>query len=156
MKTPKLNRRTKQSGQGLVIVIILFLIVGAGTWWLYNNKWTMERQAKAFGRQMIERLAVHHDLAFFRDHLSPQARMDNPPSQQQLVITRFTEMGVPQQPIKIEESVTFEKTFFKPSGYFTAHLFYPTQEITVQIAISHPVGKWQLDNLTVASGAVPP
>lgn len=133
-------------------MIILFAILAIGTWWLYHNKWTMDREARAFGRQMIERLAINHDLAFFRDNLSPQARLDNPPSQQQLVIAKFTELGVPQQPIKIEEHVTFQKTFFSPNGYFTAHLFYPTQEITVEAAVSHPVGKWQLDNLTVATG----
>src|ERR1043165_3474414 len=123
MKMPNLKRRSNESGEGLVLVIILFIILCAGAYWLYHNKWTMDRECKAFGRQMIERLAINHDLAFFRDNLSPQARMDNPPSQQQLVINKFTEMGVPQQPIKIDESVMFEKTFFRPSGYFTAHLF---------------------------------
>lgn len=137
-------------------MIILFVIIAAGTWWLYHNKWTMDREARAFGRQMIERVALNHDLAFFRDNLGPQARLDNPPSQQELVIGRFRELGVPQQPIKIEENVTFERSFFSPKGYFLAHLFYPTQELTVQVAISHPVGKWQLDNLTAQSGPAAP
>ncbi len=148
------NYRSNQSGEGLVVVIILFVILALGTYWLYHNKWTMDREARAFGREMIERVAVNHDLAFFRDHLSPQARLDNPPSQQEFIISKFTELGVPQQPIKIDENVIFQKNFFSPQGYFTAHLFYPTQELTVEIAISHPVGKWQLDNLTYASGPV--
>ena len=71
----------------------------------------MDREARVFGRQMIERVAVNHDVTFFRDNLSPQARLDNPPSQQDLIIAKFTELGVPQQPIKIEESVTFERAF---------------------------------------------
>jgi hypothetical protein len=58
------------------------------------------------------------------------------------------QLGVPQQPMNIEEQVTFESHFFEPKGYFTAHLFYPTSAATMQIAVSHPVGKWQLDNLT--------
>jgi hypothetical protein len=145
--------RSKQSGQGLVIVIILVVIIGAGAWYLFNNKKTMDAEARAFGREMIERLTVKHDLAFFRDHLSPQGRLDYPPSRQQDVITIFQQLGVPNQPINIEENVAFESQFFSPRGYFTAHLFYPTQAATVQIAVSHPVGKWQLDDLTYTAGA---
>lgn len=156
MKNPKLNHRLKQSGQGLVILIILFFILVGGYVWLRQSKATMDRECRAFGRQMIEHLAVQHDIAFFRDNLSPQAKLDNPRSQQEIVINRFTELGVPQQPIKIDENIMFENTYFKPSGYFTAHLMYPTQEITAQIAVSHPAGKWQLDNLTVVNGSTPP
>ncbi|MEP7016315.1 MAG: hypothetical protein ABI925_12810 [Verrucomicrobiota bacterium] len=152
MKNSNPKLRSKKSGEGLVVVIILLLIIGAGAWYLFHNKWTMDQEARAFGREMIQRVTVNHDLAFFQNNLGPQARMENAPSQQETIIAKFKELGVPQQPIKIEENVTFESKFFSPRAYFTAHLFYPTQTMTLQIAISHPVGKWQLDNLSFGSG----
>ena len=79
-------------------------------------------------------------------------RLDYPPSQQQYVMSQFQQLGVPQQPIKIDETVTFESHFFSPRGHFTAHLFYPTQAATLEIDVSHPVGKWQLDNMTFSAG----
>ena len=146
------NSQTRESGQGLVVLIIILLIVGGGFWYLFSNKKTMDREARAFGREMVEGLTVKHDVNFFVNHLSPQMRIDYPPSQQQYVISQFQQLGVPQQPIKIDETVTFESQFFSPRGHFTAHLFYPTQAATLDIDVSHPVGKWQLDNMTFSTG----
>lgn len=139
----------------LVIMIILAAILVGGWFWLDNNRKTMDRECRAFGREIIERLAVHHDLAFFSDHLSPQARLDYPPSQQEYVISRFQAVGTPLQPINIEENVTFENYFFSPRGYFTASLLYPSRPITMRVAVSHPVGKWQLDDLEPKNGPAP-
>jgi len=147
----KLNPASRRciAGEGLVVVIILLALLGAGAWWLYSHKSAMDKEGRAFGRQMIEELAVKHNLAFFTDNLGPQAKLDYPPSQQQYILSKFQELGVPAQPIKIEENMVWESQFFEPKGYFTAHLNYPARSGTAQIAISHPVGKWQLDNLTL-------
>jgi hypothetical protein len=150
MKTIKLSSRSKWSGQGLVVVIILLAVVGAGLWYLYSNKATTDREAREFAREAIKRIAVDHDLKYFSDHLGPQAKLDNPPSQQQFLIQRFTQLGVPSQPIQIEESITWESYFFEPKGYFTAHLNYPAQPVMLQMATSHPVSRWQIDNLSFA------
>ena len=136
------------SGQGLVVVIILLAIIASGAWWLFNNKKTMDREARAFGREMIQRLTVNHDAAFFANHLGPQAKLDNPPSQQQYVMSELQRLGVPLQPIQIDETVTWESHFFEPRGSFIAHLRYATQTATLQIAVSHPVSRWQLDYIT--------
>jgi hypothetical protein len=146
----KLNARYRGrlAGEGLVVVIILLGLFGAGAWYMYSHKNAMDKEGRAFGRQMVDSLAVKHDLAFFANNLGPQAKMDNPPSQQQFILSKFQELGVPAQPIKIDESMVWESHFFEPKGYFTAHLNYPARGATLQIAISHPVGKWQLDNLT--------
>jgi hypothetical protein len=144
-----------QRGQLLVVVIIIAVILLGGWFWLDNNRKTMDRECRAFGREIIERLTVQHDLAFFRDHLSPQMRLEYPPSQQDYVISRFRAMGVPLQPINIEENVTFENHFFSPRGYFTANLLYPAKPITMRVAISHPVGRWQLDDLEPKTGPSP-
>ena len=148
MKKIKLSSRSKWSGQGLVIVIILLAVVGAGLWYLYSNKATTDREARVFAREAIKRITVDHDLKYFSDHLGPQAKLDNPPSAQQMLIQRFTQMGVPTQPIEIDENVTWESYFFEPRGYFTAHLNYPAQPFMLQMATSHPVSRWQIDNVT--------
>ncbi|MEY2538219.1 MAG: hypothetical protein QOG67_1959 [Verrucomicrobiota bacterium] len=151
----KLNAgyRGRLAGEGLVVVIILLALLGGGAWWLYSHKNAMDKEGRAFGKQMIESLAVTHDLAFFANNLGPQAKLDYPRSQQDFILSKFQELGVPSQPIKIDESMVWESQFFEPKGYFTAHLNYPARGATLQIAISHPVGKWQLDNLTF--GAAP-
>ena len=149
MKNSELDRRSNTSGQGLVVVIILLAITAGGAWWLFNNKQTMDREARAFGREMIQRLTVNHDAAFFANHLSPQAKVDNPRSKQEYIMSKLQELGVPAQPIQIDESITWESHFFEPRGFFTAHLIYPTQTASLQIAVSHPVSKWQLDDITM-------
>ena len=151
MKKIKLSSRSKLSGEGLIVVVIVLALIGAGLWYLYSNKATTDREAREFARDAIKRITVDHDLKYFSDHLGPQAKMDNPPSQQQFIIQRFTQMGVPTQPIQIEESVTWESYFFEPKGYFTAHLNYPAQPVMLQLATSHPVSRWQIDNLSFAA-----
>lgn len=146
MTTPIRNHRSR--GEGLIVVIILLAIVGAGTWWLFNHKKQLDRDARTFGHEMIDQLTVKHDINFFADHLGPTTRPNYPPSQLQYAQQKFTEMGVPKQPINIEEQITFESQFFEPRGIFTAHLFYPNGAATLQLAISHPVGKWQIDDMT--------
>lgn len=153
MKDLNANCRSRRSGQGLVVVIIMLALIGGGMWWLFSTKKQRDREARVFGRTMIERLAINHDLAFFANNLGPQARLDYPPSNQQYIISKFQELGVPAQPIAIEENVMWESHFFEPKGYFTAKLNYPGRGATIQIAISHPVGKWQLDNLTMTYDA---
>jgi hypothetical protein len=150
MKQLNQRYRSTVAGQGLVVVIILLALIGGGYWWLNSHKQAMDREGRAFGKEMIQRLAVQHDVNFFASNLGPQAKLDYPPSQQQYILSKFTELGVPAQPIKIEENMTWESHFFEPKGYFTAHLNYPGQGATAQIAISHPVSKWQLDNLTLS------
>ena len=145
MKNSQLQHRSKTSGQILVIVIILLAICGGVAWWLSNSKKTMDREARAFGREFVQRLTVNHDAAFLANHLSPRARVDNPQSEQQFIMQRLQELGVPAQPIRIDENVTWEKQFFEPKGFFTAHLNYPAQAATLQISVSHPETKWQVD-----------
>jgi hypothetical protein len=141
--------RSNEAGSGLVILIVLLAVVGGIIWWLFSTKEASDRDARAFGRKMIQSLAVQHDKDFFANNLGPQARMEFPPSNQQYMIGKLTEMGAPTQPIKIEENITFESKFFSPRGFFTAHLNYPGQGATMELAISHPVSKWQVDNLTL-------
>lgn len=147
--------RCRSKGEGLVVVIIMLALVGGGVWWLYSHKKTLDRETRVFGREVINRLAVNHDVDFFANNLSPQARLNYPPSQLGMVRNQFNQIGVPQQPIKIDEQVTFTSQFFEPRGYFVARLLYPTGGATMQIAVSHPVSKWQIDDMTFVVDRAP-
>lgn len=149
MKLTKSRRNT--AGDGLIVVIIFLGLIGVGVWWLYSHKNAMDQEGRLFAHQMIDALAVKHDKVSLANNLSPQARLDLPPSAQEALIMQLQEMGEPAQPIKTEESMVWESQFFEPKGYFTAHLNYPARGATMQIAISHPVSKWQLDNVTFAA-----
>src|SRR6476646_7587734 len=103
-------------GEGLVIIIIIVAIVGGIYWWLWSTKKQSQREASAFGRQVIEELALKHNVSFMASNLSPQGKLDYPPSTQQMVQQKLTDMGAPAQPIKIDENITFESQFFSPRG----------------------------------------
>lgn len=154
MKTMKLNSRSKQSGQGLVLVIIIAVILLGILWYLYNTKAGTRRDAIRYGHDVINRLVVNHDRSILDQDLGPQAKMDMPPSQRDYVIQNFTKWGVPSQPIQIEDNVTFDTSFFgliaaNPHGFFTAQLNYPAQPVTIQVAVSQGATKWLIDNITV-------
>ncbi|MEY2547247.1 MAG: hypothetical protein QOG48_2364, partial [Verrucomicrobiota bacterium] len=54
--------RCRSNGEGLVLIIIVLAIIGAGAWWLYSRKNAMDRDARAFGREVIQQLTVNHDV----------------------------------------------------------------------------------------------
>jgi len=130
------------------VVIILVALIGCGLWYLYSTKAATDREAREFARETVKRLMVDHDRQYLETRLGPQAKLDLPPSQRDYMIQRFAQFGVPSQPIQIDESVTFESYFFEPRGIFTAHLNYPAQGAILQLATSHPVSRWQIDNVT--------
>jgi hypothetical protein len=142
------TRNNHRRGEGLVIIIILLAIIGGGVWWLYNHKASLDRDARVFGREVIQKVAVDHDVQFFASNLSPQVRTNYPPSALNDMQARLNKMGVPQQPLNIKDQVTFESQFFEPKGFFEVQLLYPTGMATMQIAVSHPVSKWQIDDMT--------
>jgi hypothetical protein len=146
----KLNQKAQNrtAGDGLVFLIIFLALIGVGIWWLYQHKNSMDKDGRAFARLAIEALTVRYDKNFFNANLSPQARVNTPPSAQEAVLEQLRALGTPAQPINIEEKMEWENQFFEPKGYFTAHLNYAAREATMQIAISHPVSKWQLDDVT--------
>ena len=142
-------KRNQTRGEGLVIVIILLAVIGAGVWWLFSTKAQSDKQARAFGREMIERLSVQHDQAFFANNLGPEAKANWPRSAQDDLFKKLRDLGAPAQPVQIDGNVSFESQFFAPKGFFTAKLNYPGQPVTMEVAVSHPVAKWQLDDLTI-------
>ena len=143
----KINQRSKSSGQILVIVIILLVLLGIAYWWLDSNKRQMMREGDQFGRQVIQELIMQHNVKFFADHLSPAMRLQYPPSAQQDLMTQFAKLGTPLSPPNVEGDIVFQSHFFEPNGVFHAHINYPTRGADINVAVSHPVGRWQIDEL---------
>ena len=150
MKELKMNSRSKSSGQILAIVIILLALIGAGFWWLFSNKQEMAKEGREFGREAIQRIAVQHDLAFFSSRLSPQARLQLPPSAQQDFMSRMEKLGAPVGPVDVQGDILFQSQFFEPTGNFHPRINYPARGADINIAISHPVGRWQIDDVSFA------
>ncbi|HZS16332.1 MAG TPA: hypothetical protein VFA51_00195 [Candidatus Udaeobacter sp.] len=147
----KIKSQLKSSGQILVIVIIVLVLLGIGYWWLDSNKRQMAREGNQFGRQVIQELIVNRNVKFFGDHLSPSMRLQYPPSAQQDLMTQLAKLGTPLSPPNIEGEIVFQSHFFEPNGVFHAHINYPTRGADINVAVSHPVGRWQIDELTFAA-----
>ena len=153
----KLSSRLKQSGQGLVVVFILVAILVGIWWYLHSTKASTEQDAIRYGHEIIDRLVIKHDRSVLDNDLAPQAKMEMPPSQRDYLIQRFAQFGAPTQPIKIEDNVTFDSVMgglisANPHGIFTAHLNYPAQSVTLQLATSQGATKWLIENITISMG----
>ena len=139
--------RSKSSGQILVIVIIVLALIGIGFWWLFSNKQAMAKEGSAFGKEAVQRIAVQHDLSFFGSHLGPEARLQFPPSAQQDLMTRIEKLGTPVGPVDVQGDIVFQSQFFEPHGNFHARINYPARGAEINVSISHPVGRWQIDDV---------
>ena len=156
----KLSSRFKASGQAFVIIFIILAICGGILWYLHSTNAATEKDGIRYGHEVIDRLVVKHDRSLLETDLAPQAKMEMPPSQRDYVIQRFSQFGVPQQPIQIEDNVSFDTSFYglikaNPHGIFTAHLNYPGQGVTVQLATSQGATKWLIENITISMGNQP-
>jgi hypothetical protein len=143
----KINSQSKLTGQMLVVLGIVVVLLFIGWWWLYSNKQTMAKEGTAFGKEAVQRIAVQHDVNFFGSHLSPEARMQYPPSAQQDLITRIEKLGTPVGPVNVQGDIVFQSQFFEPHGNFHARINYAAKGAEINVSISHPVGRWQIDSV---------
>ena len=90
---------------------------------------------------------MQHNVKFFADHLSPAMRLQYPPSAQQDLMTQLAKLGAPLSPPKVDGDIVFQSHFFEPNGNFHAHINYPARGADINVSISHPVGRWQIDDL---------
>jgi hypothetical protein len=151
----KLSSRFAKSGQAFVLIFIVLAIFGGILWYLHSTKVSTERDAIRYGHDVIDRLVVKHDRSLLETDLAAQAKAEMPPSQRDYLIQRFAQFGVPAQPIQIEDNVSFDTSFFglisaNPHGIFTAHLNYPAQPVTLQLATSQGTTKWLIENITMS------
>ena len=147
----KINPRSKSSGQILVILIIVLILLAIGYWWLDSNKRQMAQEGRQFGKQVIQELIMQHNIKFFGDHLSPAMRLQYPPSAQQDLINQLNKLGQPVSPPNVEGNIVFQSHFFEPNGVFHARINYPARGAEINVAVSHPVGRWQIDEITFAA-----
>src|SRR5262249_29540325 len=137
----------KSSGQVVVLVIIVVALLGGAWWWLYSNKENATKEGTAFAKEAIQKIAVQHDSNFFNSRLSPQARMNFPASAQQEFMNEIVKLGPPVRPADVHGKIEFNSQFFEPHGSFHSRLYYPARYADMDLTISHPVGRWQIDEI---------
>jgi hypothetical protein len=147
MKQLKLSSKRKSSGQVVVLVIIVLVLLGGAWWWLYSNKENAAKEGTAFAKEAFQKIAVQYDSNFFNSRLSPQARMNFPASAQQEFMNEIVRLGASVRPVDVQGKIEFNSQFFEPHGSFHARIYYPARYADMDLTISHPVGRWQIDQI---------
>jgi len=148
MKQFKLSSKRKSSGQVVVLIIIVLALLGGAWWWLNSNKQNAVREGTDFAREAIQKIAGQHDINFFNARLGPQARMNFPASAQQEFMNEIVRLGAPVRPIDVQGKIEFNSQFFEPHGSFHSRIYYAARYADMDLTISHPVGRWQIDEIS--------
>jgi hypothetical protein len=155
MKQLKLSSKRKSAGQIIVLLIIVLAVLGGAWWWLNSNKENAAREGTAFAKEAIQKIAVQHDINFFNSRLSPQARTNFPASTQQEFMNEIVKLGPSVRPPDVQGKIEFNSQFFEPHGSFHSRIYYPAKYADMDITISHPVGRWQIDEIAFIPQQVP-
>jgi len=147
MKQFKLSSKRKTSGQVVAVVIILVLLLGGAWWWMNSNKQNSAKEGRDFANEAFQKIAVQHDINFFNSRLSPQARMNFPASAQQEFMNEIVKLGAPVRPVDVQGKIEFNSQFFEPHGSFKTRIYYSARYADMDLTISHPVGRWQIDEI---------
>src|SRR5436190_994089 len=147
MKQLKLNSKRNSSGQVVVLLIIVLALLGGAWWWLNSNKENAAREGIGFAKEAFQKIGVQHDANFFNSRLSPQARMNFPASTQQEFMNEIVKLGAPVRPVDVQGKIEFNSQFFEPHGSFHARIYYPARYADMDLTVSHPVGRWQIDEI---------
>ena len=147
MKQFKLSSKRKSSGQVVVLLIIVLALLGGAWWWLSSNKENAAKEGAGFAKEAFQKIAVQHDINFFNSRLSPQARMNFPASAQQEFMNEIVKLGASVRPVDVQGKIEFNSQFFEPHGSFHARIYYPARYADMDLTISHPVGRWQIDEI---------
>jgi hypothetical protein len=147
MKQFKLSSKRKSTGQVIVLLIIVLALLGGAWWYLNSNKQSAAKEGTGFAKDAIQKIAVQHDINFFNSRLGPQARMNFPASAQQEFMNEIVKLGAPVRPVDVQGKIEFNSQFFEPHGSFHARIYYPARYADMDLTISHPVGRWQIDEI---------
>jgi hypothetical protein len=148
MKQFKLSSKRKSSGQVVVLLIIVVALLVGAWWWLNSNKESAAKEGRDFANEAIQKIAVQHDGNFFISHLSPKMRMAfAAPTAQQEFMNEIVKLGAPVRPVDVQGKIEFTSQFFEPHGSFHARIYYPARYADIDLTISHPVGRWQIDEI---------
>jgi hypothetical protein len=147
MKQLKLNSKRNSSGQVVVLLIIVLALLGGAWWWLNSNKENAAKEGTQFAKEAFQKIGVQHDANFFNSRLSPQARMNFPASAQTEFMNEIVRLGAPVRPVDVQGKIEFNSQFFEPHGSYHARIYYPARYADMDLTISHPVGRWQIDEI---------
>ena len=131
----------------MVLVIIVLVLLGGAWWWLNSNKQNSAKEGRDFANEAFQKIAVQHDINFFNSRLGPQARMNFPASAQQEFMNEIVRLGAPVRPVDVQGKIEFNSQFFEPHGSFHGRIYYPARYADMDLTISHPVGRWQIDEI---------
>ena len=149
MKQFKLSSKRKSSGQVVVLLIIVLALLGGAWWWLNSSKESSAKEGRDFANEAFQKIAVQHDGNFFISRLSPQMRMAfAAPTAQQEFMNEIVKLGAPVRPVDVQGKIEFDSQFFAPHGSFHARIYYPARYADMDLTISHPVGRWQIDQIS--------
>ena len=147
MKQFKLSSKRKSSGQVVVLLIIVLALLGGAWWWLSSSKENAAREGTTFAKEAFQKIGVQHDINFFNSRLSPQARTNFPASAQQEFMNEILKLGAPVRPVDVQGKIEFNSQFFEPHGSFRGRIYYPARYADMDLTVSHPVGRWQIDEI---------
>lgn len=132
----------------MVLLIIVLALLGGAWWWLNSNKENSAKEGRDFANEAFQKIAVQHDGNFFISRLSPQMRMAfAAPTAQQEFMNEIVKLGAPVRPVDVQGKIEFQSQFFEPHGSFHARIYYPARYADMDLTISHPVGRWQIDQI---------
>ena len=148
MKQFKSSSKQKSSGQVVVLLIIVLALLGGAWWWLNSSKQSSAKEGRDFANEAFQKIAVQHDGNFFISRLSPQMRMTfAAPTAQQEFMNEIVKLGAPVRPVDVQGKIEFSSQFFEPHGSFHARIYYPARYADMDLNVSHPVGRWQIDEI---------
>ena len=116
---------------------------------LFDYRKTREAEIRAFGNEIVQRLAVQHDLKYLHSIVPVEHRADLTPGREESFIDGFKSLGLPQPGWQLQGDVIFENHFFAPHAIFKAILTYPERHATIAFDVSCPRGPWQLNALSL-------
>lgn len=150
-------RRARQHDSGSVILflIIVIALVAGGIYFLGQLRKEREAQARAFGREIVQRLTVDHDVKYLHSVISIDHREEFPPAKEADFINQFAQLGRPAPDWQLAGDVSFENRFFSPRANFQSILRYPDRHATIYLNVSCAHGPWELDALGVTWERIP-
>src|SRR3954470_3284661 len=147
MKQFQKSSKQKSSGQVVVVLIIVLALLGGAWWYLNSNKESAAKEGTSFAKDAVQKIAVQHDINYFNSRLSPQARVNFPASTQQEFMNEIVKLGAPVRPVDVQGKIEFNSQFFEPHGSFHSRIYYPARYADMDLTVSHPVGRWQIDEI---------
>lgn len=139
----------RQDASVVLFLLIVLALIGAGIYMMFDFRKSREAEAREFGKEVVQRLAVEHDLKYLHLIVPVEHRPEFTPGREESFIETFKSLGVPQPGWHLEGDVSFENYFFARKAIFKAMLTYPERHATISLNISCPRGPWQLNSLGI-------